>query len=575
MNTTLRLLIFLRPFWGWVALSVFLGVAAVASTIGLLGASAFIIASAAYQPSIAELQVAIVGVRFFGITRGVFRYLERLLSHLVNLRLLAGLRVWLYQKLEPLAPAGLMSYRSGDLLSRAVADVDYLENFYGRAVAPVMVAVTVTLGIRWFIGEVDSRLGWTLMIGLIVEGVTVPWLVHLLTNGSGKKMIALRSALSTHLVDGVAGLGELLVYGNECAQRELIQRHSQALKEVQLRQGFIAAAANAINILVTHLTLVAILALAFPLIHVGRMDAILLAVVSMVVLACFEAVAPLGAAAQHLEASQQAGRRLFELAERTVPVEPPKVPSLPDGHDLQVKGLTFTYPESGFTIQELDFDLQAGKKIGITGASGSGKTTLVHLLMRHGDYQAGSICLGGVELRDVPFEAIRKTFSLISSQDFIFSGTLRSNLLLAKPAATEGEMWVALEGARLADFVQKLPQGIDTWIGENGVQLSGGERQRLLIARGWLQDSPILILDEPTIHLDRQTEEDITDRLRQMIDGRSVVWISHHLKPLERMDEILVLHDGSLIERGSHSELMMQRGRYARLWQLQQSLLQG
>lgn len=575
MRITLRLLAFLQPFWGWVALSVFLGVATVASAIGLLGTSAFIIASAAYQPSIAELQVAIVGVRFFGITRGVFRYLERLVSHLVNLRLLAGLRVWLYEKLEPLAPAGLTGYRSGDLLSRAVADVDYLENFYVRAVAPVMVAVIITVGISWFIGMVDPSLGWTLTIGLIVEGVAVPWLSHLLTGGLGKKMIAHRSALSTDMVDGMAGLGELLVFGRGKEQQQLIHRHSQALRDVQLRQGLVAAAFNAVNVFVTNLTLVAILALAFPLIYTGRMDAILLAVVCMLVLASFEAVAPLSAAAQHLEASRQAGRRLFELAERSVPVRPPIVPHLPIGYELEVKGLTFAYPENGFSIQDLEFCLPAGKKIGITGASGSGKTTLANLLMRHWDYQAGNIFLGGVELKDIPLEEIHRTFSLVSSQGFIFSGTVRSNLVLAKPAATEEDLWDALKVAQMVEFVHKLPEGMDTWLGENGLQLSGGERQRLLIARGWLQNCPILILDEPTIHLDRKTEEVINEVLRNMAEGKSVIWISHNLQPLESMDEILVLHEGRIVEHGTHAELLMIGGRYARLWQLQHRMLEG
>ena len=246
---------FLRPFAGWTALSVLLGAATIASGIGLLGTSAFVISAAALHPSIAVLEVAIVSLRFFGISRGFFRYLERLVSHGVNFRLLAGLRVWFYQALEPLAPARLQAYRSGDLFGRAVGDIETLENFYVRAVAPSIVAAVITIGMGLFVGRYDVRLGLTLAGGLLVSGIGTPLLGHLAGRGPGQAMVSARNELSAALVDGVQGMSDLLSYGQGAARLDEVRQLSAAAGQAQVRSAWAGGLANSFSLLITNLTL--------------------------------------------------------------------------------------------------------------------------------------------------------------------------------------------------------------------------------------------------------------------------------------------------------------------------------
>src|SRR5512133_565583 len=287
------LLSFLRPFAGQVALSVLLGVAAIASSIGLLGTSAYLIAYAALHPSVAVLQVAIVGVRFFGISRAVFRYLERLGAHSVNFSLLARLRVWFYSLLEPLAPARLQTLHSADLLGRVTTDIETLENFYVRAVAPPLVALIITLGVSAFVGQYDSHLGLLLAGALLLSGVGLPLLVHLLARRPGRAMVDRRAALNALVLDSLQGMPDLLAFGRGADQLARISAASQALHREQARLARIGALGNALGVLVTGLTLWGLLMLAIPLVRAplsGGLDGISLAVLALVTLASFEAV---------------------------------------------------------------------------------------------------------------------------------------------------------------------------------------------------------------------------------------------------------------------------------------------
>ncbi|HNT55768.1 MAG TPA: ABC transporter transmembrane domain-containing protein, partial [Anaerolineaceae bacterium] len=314
MTIIRRLLGFLRPFTGQVLLSILLGVATIAGAIGLLGTSADLIARAALHPSIAALQVAIVGVRFFGISRAVFRYLERLVSHSVNFRLLAQLRTWFYQAVEPLAPARLTDYQGGDLLSRAVGDIETLENFYVRAVAPPLVASLVSLGMSLFVGGFHPALGLLLAGGLLVSGIGVPVVTRILARQPGRRLVAERARLSAAVVDGLQGLPELLLYNRTADALDLIQQTGRAMGASQLRLTWAGALANALNLGLMLLTLVGVLWLAIPLVAAAELPGVLLAVLVQLTLASFEAVLPLAGAAQHLESALEAGRRLFTLA---------------------------------------------------------------------------------------------------------------------------------------------------------------------------------------------------------------------------------------------------------------------
>jgi len=565
-QTLRRLVGFLRPLAGWVALSVLLAAGTVASNIGLMGTSAYLIATAALHPSVALLQVAIVGVRFFGITRSVLRYLERLASHSANFRLLAELRSWFYQRLEPLAPAGLVDTRRGDLLDRLVADIDGLEDFYVRAVAPPFTALLVTLGMGLFLGISFPGLGLVLAVGLVFSGVGVPWLAGFLGRQPGGELVAARAALAAGLVDSIQGLPDVLAFGRGRDYLAGLRASGRGAARAQLRLAARSGLANALNGLITHLTLWVILVAAIPLVRVGGMEGVTLAVVALVTLASFEASLPLGPAAQRLDAALKSGQRLFEAADAVPLVLPPAQPAPPPvSADLQIRGLTFQYtPDLPPALVDFYLDLAPGRRVGLVGPSGAGKSTLVNLLLRFWEYERGSIRLGGRDLREYAFEDVRGQLSVIGQTPYLFSGTLRSNLLLARPSATPAELQQALAQARLADWVARLPRGLDTWVGERGVQVSGGERQRLAVARGWLRAAPLWLLDEPTAHLDPVNRRAVAAMLLEATRGRSVIWISHELSELAEMDEIIVLKDGRLMERGAPRDLAERAGWYAR-----------
>lgn len=569
MKESLRLLGFLRPYLGWVALSVLAGVATVVSNIALLGTSAYLIASATLHPSIALLQVAIVGVRFFGLARGIFRYLERLASHSVNFRLLARLRTWFYQSIEPLAPASLVHQQSGDLLNRAIGDIETLENFYVRVVSPVIVAAVVTAGMGLYLGSFSPALGGVLLAGMLFSGLALPLLADRFNRAPGRRWVNARADLSALVVDSIQGLPDLLAFGAEGAATQKIQTASQAGMRAQRRMLWSGAVVGSLNQLFTHLTLWVVLILAIPLVTAASLDGVLLAVLVLITLASFEAVTPLAQAAQFWQTSRQSARRLFEIADEPLPVPEPASPiPAPRSAALQVKDLTFSYaPGLSPTLKGLTFSLAPGKVLAVVGPSGAGKSTLANILLRFWDVDAGRVMLDGRDIRAYTSTDVRRMTALVSQSTYLFNATLRQNLLMASPHASEEALLSVLESVTLGDWLRSLPDGLDTWLGERGLQVSGGERQRLALARALLQDAPLVILDEPTANLDAITESQVLSLLRQVLAGRTVLWITHRLAGLDWADEILVLDDGQLVERGRHAQLLAAGGLYAQMFQ--------
>ncbi len=570
--TLLRLLGFLAPFTGWVALSVLLGAATITAGIGLMTTAAYLISAAALHPSIAVLEVAIVGVRFFGLTRGVFRYLERLVSHSVNFRLLAGLRVWLYRALERLAPAGLQTYRSGDLLSRAMADIETLEDFYVRAVAPPLTALLVVAGMGLFLRGFAPLLGNLALAFLLAGGAAWPLLGRALSRRPGRQVVATRARLHAALVDGIQGSADLLAFNREEEQKALIAELSGATIRAQRRMAWIGGLSSALGLLTSNLGMLAVLVAAIPLVRSGYLDGVYLAVVALGTLASFEAVLPLPQAAQTLEGSLHAARRLFELADASPAVsDPPQPAPLPTGNALEVRGLRFRYAAGEApALDGVELRVEEGQCAALVGPSGAGKSTLINLLLRFWEFSEGEITLGGKDIRQFSQEELRGRMGVISQSTYLFDGTLRENLLLARPAASQEEIERAVRAAQLHETVAGLPQGYDTWIGEHGLRLSGGERQRLAIARAVLKDAPILLLDEPTSHLDALTEQAILRNLLALLPGRTALMVTHRLVGLEAMQAVYVMQNGRIVEGGTHTGLLNAGGLYRRMWESQQ-----
>jgi len=581
LRSLLRLL---APFGGWIALAGLLGFLTVGSSVGLLATAAWIIAMAALQPSIAALQVAIVGVRFFGISRGVFRYLERLVTHRVTFRVLAELRVGFYAALEPLAPARIAGHHSGELLSRIVADIGMLENFYSRGIAPPLVAILTAALMGILLGCYHPGLAGVYLAFYLATGFGLPSLLQRLSRAAGRQLAVARGELSAALVDLVQGAADLLAFAAGPAYLARVEALGRKLGQAQARMTALSALSNGLGTVLTHLAVVAVLTLAIPLVEAGRLAGVNLAVLALAAAAGFEGALPLATAAQYLEACLAAGRRLFEVVAGPISAAPPH--PMPASRQvetgsqsrqppaLRVSGLTMRYgPGERPALADVSFSVRPGGRVAIVGPSGAGKSTLVSVLLRFWPYEAGQIWLDGRELHQIDPEEARRQIAVVAQPTHLFNDTLRANLLLARPDATEEQLAQAVRAAQLHEFIASLPQGYDTWVGEHGLRLSGGERQRLAIARALLKDAPLLILDEPTANLDAATEQALWQALEPLMAGRTTLLITHRLSGLPKVDEIIVLEEGRVVQRGPYELLLASDGPFRRMWELQTSTL--
>jgi ATP-binding cassette subfamily C protein CydC len=550
----------------------------------LIGTSAWLISTAALHPSIADLGVSVVGVRFFGITRGLFRYLERLISHNVTFRLLAHLRVWFYERLEPLAPARLMEYKSGDLLARVIGDVETLENFYVRVISPSSTAILIGAIVALFFAAFYPPIALVLVIFFLILGLILPLLSQIASRGPGQRFILERADIQSQLVDGIQGLADLLAFGRGADRLRQISETGQTYGSTQKQMARINGIHSALGTFFTNLGVWLVLWLVIPQVTAGNIQGVMLGTFALMTLASFEAVLPLPLAAQMWNASREAAKRLFDVVDAEPAIK--ETPALASGasvgakkleigsSNLQFSNLSFSYPNQLIpALHNISFTLPEGKSIAVVGPSGAGKSTIANLLLRFWDYQVGEITLGGESLKALPADEARKRLALVSQNSYFFNTTIRENLRLARRSATQEEMEAAARAARIHAFIAGLPRAYDTMIGEQGFRLSGGERQRLAIARALLKAAPILILDEPTANLDPQTERQVLDTLFATMQSKTSLLITHRLVGLENVDEIIVMENGQIVERGTHTELLRHRGLYRRLWDLQNQIL--
>jgi ATP-binding cassette subfamily C protein CydC len=542
-----------------------------------MGTSAWLLSKAALHPSIAALSVAVVGVRAFGVSRATLRYLERLVSHDVTLRLLARLRVVAYRALVPLAPAGLADHRGGDLLGRAIEDVAALEGLYVRVLGPTLVAVAVAVLLGLALLPFGGGLATAAVAGFVVSGTAAPWLARRRGLAPGRRLADLRGELSARLVDGVQGQAELLAFDREASHASSVAALSRAMVEEQKRLARASALGGALAGLGADLTAVAVLALAVAAVRSGTLDGVEIAVVGLMTLAAFEAVAALPAAWQGAGAMRESARRLFELVDRPPAVPEPSVPAagaVTPPRVLEARELRFTYPgETRLALDGVSLRLEPGRRVAVVGPSGSGKSTLVHLLLRFWDAPPESLFLDGGDARAWPSDRVRASLAFAAQRAHLFTGTLRENLALAAPRAGDPELLAALDAVRLGELVARLPRGLDTWIGEQGHRLSGGERQRLALARALVRDAPFLLLDEPTAHLDAVTEREVMREIVRAGEGRATLLVTHRLVSLDVFDEVLVLDRGRVVERGRAADLAGAGGTFARLLALQRATL--
>jgi ATP-binding cassette subfamily C protein CydC len=556
-------------------LAVLLGVATVASNVGLLAMAAYVISASALVIFLGALIIPVYLVRLFGVSRAGARYAERLVSHDLTFGLLAGFRTWFYARLEPLAPARLLRYRSGDLLSRIVGDVEELQNVYLRIVAPVAVAFVTSLLTFVLLYSFGPLLALVALGFLLAAGIGVPLLIRRLVRGLGRKQLELRGELNARIVDGVQGAQDLMAFGREEDQEYAVATLNRRLGRLQGRMAFITGLQDALGDLLMNLAMLSVLVLAIPLVSEGEVRGVYLAFLALVVLGSFEAVQPLGTAFQFLGRSIGAGERLFEIVDAEPEVSDPAKPlPLPGDHELEFDGVGFRYETGdGPALEDISFALKRGKRVAVVGPSGAGKSTLARLMLRFWDPTSGRITLGGQDVRGYAQDGVRRLIGVVSQDTHVFNDTLRANLLLARSQATDDDLRRVLALAQLSGFVERLPGGIESPLGEQGLKLSGGERQRLSIARTLLKNAPLLVLDEPTANLDPATERDLLDAIYRATQDRATLVITHRLVRMQEMDEILVLERGRIVERGTHAELAARHGTYRRMLDVQREVL--
>ncbi|HRK90936.1 MAG TPA: thiol reductant ABC exporter subunit CydC, partial [Anaerolineales bacterium] len=561
-----------------VAISVLFSSITILASVALMGTSAWLISTAAIAVSVADLGVSTVGTRFFGITRAVFRYLERLVSHDVTFRLLAKLRAWFYEKLEPLAPARLMNFRSGDLLARVIGDVETLENFYVRVVSPPLTAIVVGTFTAIFLASFYPLLAPVYLTFYLSLGLFLPILAQMTSRKSAEQTISLRADLQTRLVDGIQGMADLIAYGRADERLTQISVNANEYGNVQRRMARVTGIHSALGTLLTNLGMWTILFLTIPQIINGEIAGPMLASLTLLTFASFEAVLPLPLAAQMWNSAHEAARRLFEVVD-TEPEISDQVSVTSDqsqitNHELRITDLSFTYPtQTTPALHNLTFDLRPSTSLAIVGPSGAGKSTIANLLLRFWDYKVGEITFGGEALKALNQDEVRARCGVVSQNTYFFNTSIYENLRFARKKVTREEVEVACKSAQIHEFIMNLPKGYDTLIGEQGLRLSGGERQRLAIARALIKDAPILILDEPTANLDPLTEQQVLETLFTVMKQRTSLLITHRLIGLENADEILVMNHGQIIERGTHTELAGKDSFYRHLLDLQNRIL--
>ncbi|MFC5642982.1 thiol reductant ABC exporter subunit CydD [Kitasatospora cinereorecta] len=541
-----------------------LGTLALACAVALMATSGWLISYASQMPPVLYLMVAVTSVRAFGIGRSVFRYAERLVSHDAVLKALAGVRTAVYARLEQLAPAGLPAYRRGDLLARLVSDVDAVQDHYLRWRLPAAVAALVSLAASAAMAVFLPLAGAALAAGLLLAGAVVPVLAVRLSGRAERRQAPARGDLASATVDTLTGTAELTVAGALPSRLAAVRAADARLTGLAARSAATAALCAGLTALVTGVTVTVCAAVGVHGVASGALPGTCLAVLVLTPLAAFEAVAGMPTAVQFRERARAARARLDEVLATPAPVAEPVDPQpLPaDPLPVAVRGLTARWPGADRdALSDLDLDLVPGRRVAVVGPSGSGKTTLAQVLLRFLDQRSGTVTLGGcpqpVDTRAAAADEVRRTIGLCAQDAHVFDSSLRENLRLARPGADEDALRAALAAARLLDWVDTLPEGLDTMVGEHGARLSGGQRQRLALARALLADFPVLVLDEPAEHLDLPTADALTADLLAATEGRTTLLITHRLAGLDdsTVDEVLVLDGGRVAERGRWSDL--------------------
>ncbi len=534
--------------WGRLVLAGLLGLAAAAATIGLLAGSGYVVGRAALRPGLDAIVGILAAVEVLAFLRGPLRYQERLVGHDAALRALTRWRLWLYDRLAPRVPAGLAGWRSGDLLARAIDDVDALQDLYLRSLLPMAIAVGAsvigTVAVGLILPRAALALGLPLAVALIVPAL-LTW-----RRGGDEEMAALSGTLSAKVVDALGGTPELLAFGAADTTLRAIEDLGERAAALERRHARLATATALVIGVCLAAAVVGVLALGVAAVHAHQLGQVMVAVLPLAALATFETVPGVPPAVARALAVRASAERLFALEDVPVPVLDPAAaePRAPGVPEVAFEDAALRYgPGLPRALDGISLRLPPGGRLAVTGSSGAGKSSLVNALMRYWPLEAGALSLGGTNVERLTQADARGACALADQRAQMFAGTVRSNLTLARPDATEDEIAGALRVARLDEWVATLPQGLETPVGEDGVALSGGERRRLSVARAVLAPGPLVILDEPTSGLDPDLADELIEGVLHVAGDRSVLVITHRAAEAARCDVVVALEAGRIV----------------------------
>jgi len=543
-----------KPHSAWLAGGIFLTLLTAFASITLLTLSGWFISASAIAGLVAidgnmlvfNFMLPAAQIRALAITRTLGRYGERVVTHEATFRVLAGIRSWFFRQLIPLVPGRLSAMRSGDLLSRMTADIDALDALYLRLLAPAVVAAIGVTAVTVFLAFYAPVISLATGLMLMIASIWVPWIFNRLGRAGAEEIVVLAANFRIRQLDVIQGLADLIANRAYGRFSDFLGQFSDLMINTQRRNNRLSAISSAFTLLLSQVTLLMALLLAAISVQDGLLSGADSALVVFCVIAAFELVTPLPQAMQMLAKTQKAARRIRQVAEMPPTITRPGQPlALPDRYDLQLNEVSFRYSDQqGRVLNNISLTIPQGGKIAIVGPSGSGKTTLLQLIMRYYDSEQGSVLLDGQNIRQFDADELMRCFGVLSQRSQLFAATIKENLLIAKPDASATELNLAVKAAGLENFIGYLPEGIDTWVGESGVKVSGGEARRIALARLYLKNAPVLILDEPTEGLDSDTERDVLTALADFAKDKTVIMVTHREAGLGLVDVVYGMERG-------------------------------
>ncbi|HSV87305.1 MAG TPA: thiol reductant ABC exporter subunit CydC [Bacteroidales bacterium] len=550
-------------FWAAIALAS----ATLLAGIGLMATSGYLISMAALADGIAELFVITAAVRFFGISRAVMRYLERLVAHDFTFKILHGVRVWFYRQLSENALTWIMGKRSGDLLAKSITDTETLQNAYLRVVLPAIVAAIVSLVTFLLLLTIDYRIAISTFLFLGASGIAHAWFAQKVSEGRGIEETTLKAKFKVLLVDRLQGLPEIHWLSQK--QRTVAETNNlQAqLDRVQKKNAALSGLNDGMSSLISHLGMFSALVLATPEVLAGTLQGAMLAMVTLGVFSSFEAVQNLANAFQHIEKTKEAAKRLLEITKSSAQILLPPINSFPPANGIAFENVSFSYFDEQITLRDVSMWFPEGSKNAVVGPSGSGKSTLINLILNLWNPDSGSIFLNKKSIADYTPEELGSYFAVMAQDHHVFNRNIRENIRIANPKATSEQVEAVLKTTGLFETERNSDQ-----LGLLAVSLSGGERQLLAFASLLLEDARCWILDEPWANLDTITERKIFDLMWSKIGNRTLILVTHRLVDMEKMDQIIVMDKGDVVESGTHNELLARNQLYAKMFEQQNQL---